>query len=127
MLQTITIYDQDGAEEGAAALHRITDIKEAVRSQNRVNIFVDQKFFCSLDISQVVDLSIKVGCQLDDTELSELKKASDFGKLYGRALEYVFSRPHSTKEIRDYLKRKTYSRKIRVKNRQTGEYHGDRS
>ncbi|MBQ8156851.1 RecX family transcriptional regulator [Candidatus Saccharibacteria bacterium] len=122
MLQTITIYDQDGAEEGAAALHRITDIKEAVRSQNRVNIFVDQKFFCSLDISQVVGLSIKVGRQLDDTELSELKKASDFGKLYGRALEYVFSRPHSTKEIRDYLKRKTYSRKIRVKNRQTGEY-----
>lgn len=121
MLETITIYDSDVAEP-QASLHRVTDIKEAVRTQNRVNIYVDQKFFCSLDISQVVDFGIKIGKQLSDSDLAELKRASDFGKLYSRALEYVFSRPHSSKEIRDYLKRKTLSRKIRVKNRKTGEY-----
>ena len=121
MLETITIYDSDVAEP-QASLHRVTDIKEAVRAQNRVNIYVDQKFFCSLDISQVVDFGVKIGKQLSDSDLAELKRASDFGKLYSRALEYVFSRPHSSKEIRDYLKRKTLSRKIRVKNRKTGEY-----
>lgn len=121
MLETITIYDSDVAEP-QASLHRVTDIKEAVRTQNRVNIYVDQKFFCSLDISQVVDFGVKIGKQLSDSELAELKRASDFGKLYSHALEYVFSRPHSSKEIRDYLKRKTLSRKIRVKNRKTGEY-----
>lgn len=121
MLETITIYDSDVAEP-QASLHRVTDIKEAVRTQNRVNIYVDQKFFCSLDISQVVDFGVKIGKQLSDSDLAELKRASDFGKLYSRALEYVFSRPHSSKEIRDYLKRKTLSRKIRVKNRKTGEY-----
>ena len=121
MLETITIYDSDVAEP-QASLHRVTDIKEAVRTQNRVIIYVDQKFFCSLDISQVVDFGVKIGKQLSDSDLAELKRASDFGKLYSRALEYVFSRPHSSKEIRDYLKRKTLSRKIRVKNRKTGEY-----
>lgn len=121
MLETITIYDSDVAEP-QASLHRVTDIKEAVRTQNRVNIYVDQKFFCSLDISQVVDFGVKIGKQLSDSDLAELKRASDFGKLYSRALEYVFSRPHSSKEIRDYLKRKTLNRKIRVKNRKTGEY-----
>ena len=121
MLETITIYDSDVAEP-QASLHRVTDIKEAVRTQTRVNIYVDQKFFCSLDISQVVDFGVKIGKQLSDSDLAELKRASDFGKLYSRALEYVFSRPHSSKEIRDYLKRKTLSRKIRVKNRKTGEY-----
>lgn len=121
MLETITIYDSDVAEP-QASLHCVTDIKEAVRTQNRVNIYVDQKFFCSLDISQVVDFGVKIGKQLSDSDLAELKRASDFGKLYSRALEYVFSRPHSSKEIRDYLKRKTLSRKIRVKNRKTGEY-----
>ena len=120
MLKTITIYDSDEASSNSP--HQITDIKEAVRDQNRVNIYVDQKFFCSLDISQVVDFGIKIGKQLNDADLVELKRASDFGKLYSRALEYVFSRPHSIKEIRDYLKRKTLSRKIRVKNRKTGEY-----
>ena len=85
MLETITIYDSDVAEP-QASLHRVTDIKEAVRTQNRVNIYVDQKFFCSLDISQVVDFGVKIGKQLSDSDLAELKHASDFGKLYGRAL-----------------------------------------
>ena len=31
-------------------------------------------------------------------------------------------RPHSSKEVRDYLKRKTLDRKVRVKNQKTGEY-----
>ena len=121
MLKTITIFDSDETEKPISS-HQITDIKEAVKDHNRVNVFVDQKFYCSLDISQVVDLGIKIGKTLSDEELANLKRASDFGKLYGRALEYVFSRPHSVKEIRDYLKRKTLSRKIRIKNRKTGEY-----
>lgn len=104
------------------ATHRVTQIKDAVRTPNRVNIFVDDAFFCSLDLSQVVDLGLKVGAELNDTGLSELKRASDFGKLYSRALEYVFLRPHSTKEIRDYLQRKTLDRKMRRKNQRTGTY-----
>jgi regulatory protein len=75
-----------------------------------------------LDISQVVDLHVKIDRKYTAEELEELKRASDFGKFYARALEYVLMRPHSTKEIRDYLKRKTLDRKIRVKNRKTGEY-----
>ena len=119
MLDTITIFDDDAPKEHS---HRVTDIKEAVRDKNRVNIFVDDKFYCSLDISQVVDFAIKIGRKLSDEELNELKRASDFGKFYARALEYTLMRPHSVKEIRDYLKRKTLSKKVRVKNRKTGEY-----
>ena len=122
MLETITIFDDDQTARGRAQLHRITDIKQAVRDQDRVNIYVDDKFFCSLDISQVVDLKIKVGKELSDAERAELKRASEFGKFYQRALEYALMRPRSEKEIRDYLNRKTLSRRVRVKNRKTGEY-----
>lgn len=122
MLETITIFDNDQAARGEAQSHRITDIKQAVRDQNRVNIYVDDKYFCSLDISQVVDLKIKVGKELSDDERAKLKRASEFGKFYQRALEYALMRPRSEKEIRDYLNRKTLNRKVRVKNRKTGEY-----
>ena len=122
MLETITIFDNDQTARGEAQSHRITDIKQAVRDQNRVNIYVDDKYFCSLDISQVVDLKIKVGKELSDDERAELKRASEFGKFYQRALEYALMRPRSEKEIRDYLNRKTLNRKVRVKNRKTGEY-----
>lgn len=122
MLETITIFDDEKTAQGRAQSHRITDIKQAVRDQDRVNIYVDDKFFCSLDISQVVDYKLKVGKELSDDERAELKRASEFGKFYQRALEFALMRPRSEKEIRDYLNRKTLNRKVRVKNRKTGEY-----
>ena len=120
MLETITIFDDEPTAKKSP--RQITDIKEAVKDKNRVNIYVDDKFFCSLDISQVVDLHLKVGKELSDEEYANVKQASEFGKFYTRALEYTLLRPRSSKEIRDYLKKKTLNRKIRVKNRRTGEY-----
>ena len=122
MLEKHTIYDDVTAGAKKPAGHRVSDIREAVRDKNRVNIYIDDKFFCSLDIAQVVDLRIKIGRELSDDELEELKRASDFSKFYNRALEYALMRPHSSKEVRDYLKRKTLDRKVRVKNQKTGEY-----
>ncbi len=119
MLETITIFDDELTHSSA---HRITDIKEAVRDHNRVNLYVDDKFFCSLDISQVVDLHLKIGKALTEDERTEIKRASEFGKFYARALEYVLLRPRSSREIRDYLKKKTLNRKVRVKNRKTNQY-----
>lgn len=80
---------------------------------------VDGKFRFSLDISQITDLKIKTGNEYSDTELDELETESQFGKLYGRALEYCLMRPHSAREVRDYLYRKTLSK--RYKSKRTGE------
>ena len=122
MLEKHTILDDDSTDRKQSVEHRVTDIREAVRDKNRVNIYVDDKFFCSLDISQVVDLHVKVGRSLSSEELVDLKRASEFSKFYARALEYALMRPRSEKELRDYLRGKTYERKVRVKNRKTGEY-----
>lgn len=121
-LEIATIFDEIETPKQKAQKQAITDIKEAVRDQDRLNIYIDGKFFCSLALSQVVDLKLKIGRVLTDEELIELKRASEFGKLYQRALEYALLRPHSQKELRDYLKKKTLSRTIRVKNKKTGEY-----
>ena len=100
----------------------VTKITEAVKDKNRVNVFLDETFFCSLDISQMADLNLKVGVRLTDEEKEKLKRASDFGKLYVRSLEYVLLRPRSTKEVKDYLRKKTFDRRVRIKNHKTGEY-----
>ncbi len=81
----------------------VTDIKQAVRVESRVNIFINGKFDFSLDIAQVVDFKLKKGQILSEKEIRDLRKASEFGKLYQRTLEYVLSRPHSVKETYDHL------------------------
>lgn len=85
----------------------ITDISLQARNNNRVNISIDGVYSFSLDITQVTDLNLKVGRELSDGELEELQEESQFGKLYMRALEYCLRRPHSVKEVKDYLWRKT--------------------
>ncbi len=121
-LEINTIFDSPEVEKPKAKSNIVTEIKEAVRDRDRLNIFIDNRFYCSLALQQVLDLKIKVGKQLSEEELTELKRASEFGKLYQRALEYALMRPHSVKEMRDYLKRKTLNKKVRVKDRKTGEY-----
>lgn len=86
---------------------KITSISAQVRDKNRVNISVDGKYRFSLDAYQLLDLGIKIGKEYDEAELLALEQESQFGKLYGRALEYCLSRPHSSREVRDYLYRKT--------------------
>jgi regulatory protein len=98
---------------------KITNISQAVRNPDRVNISVDGKYQFSLDIYQLGTLGIKIGREYTEAELDELKTESQFGKLYARALEYCLMRPHSKKEVRDYLWRKT--RDTKYKSRQTGE------
>lgn len=98
---------------------KITALTVQQRDPNRVNVMVDGAFRFSLDILQVSDIGIKVGNEYTNDELAELESESQFGKLYARTLEYCLLRPHSAREVRDYLYKKTYARRYRSK--RTGE------
>ncbi len=86
---------------------KITSISLQTRNKNRVNIAVDGEYRFSLDVFQVLDLGVKVGQEYSETDLVALEYESQFGKLYGRALEYCLMRPRSQREVKDYLFRKT--------------------
>lgn len=96
----------------------ITGITAQQKDKNRINVMVDGVYRFSLDIFQVADLGIRVGKDYTEEELVELETESQFGKMYARALEYSLMRPHSAKEVRDYLYRKTRATKYKSK---TGE------
>ena len=91
---------------------KITNIKQAVKNPERANVFVDGKYEFSLDVTQLLDLKLKVGQEITLAQLSEFKKLSEYGKLYQRTLEWVLSRPRSEKETSDYLYKKIYEKKL---------------
>ena len=86
---------------------KITSISVQAKNNDRVNVSVDGAYRFSLDIFQVGELGIRTGKEYTEEELVELESESQFGKLYARALEYTMLRPHSAKEVKDYLWRKT--------------------
>ena len=87
----------------------ITEMKAGVKNPERVNVYVNSKFVFSLDVAQVVECKLKIGVVLSREQLTELKKASEFGKIYQRTLEWVLMRPRSLHEARDYLFKKLKS------------------
>ena len=99
---------------------KVTALTSQVRDKNRINVMLDGKFKFSLDVSQIVDLGVKVGREYTEEEIERLEVESSFGKVYSRALEYSLVRPRSQKEVRDYLYRKTLDRPTRDGPRKPG-------
>ena len=85
---------------------KITNIKQQVRDENRVSIFIDGTYSFSLNLTELLDEKLKVNLEIDEPRLKELKKKSDEGKLRMRSMEWLMNRPHSVREFRDYLRRK---------------------
>ena len=100
---TSEIGDHNGSIGGEL---KITKMKQGLKNPNRVNVYVNGRFEFSLDVAQVVDYGLKVGLVLSGERLLELKRASELGKLYQRALEWVLIRPRAIRETKDYLARK---------------------
>lgn len=103
---------------------KITNLSSQIRNPDRVNVSIDGKYKFSLDISQVTELGVKVGRKVSEEELLVLEMESLFGKLYSLALNYSFSRPHSVRELRDYLYRKTLTTKFRTRKGEVREKEG---
>lgn len=93
---------------------KITAVTAQQKDKNRINIMVDGKYRFSLDIYQYADLGIRIGKEYTDAELIALESESQFGKAYSKALEYCLMRPHSAKEMRDYLYKKTRSTRTKT-------------
>ena len=61
------------------------------------------------------ELGIKRGNVYEESEVQAFEVESQFGKLYAKTLEYCLMRPHSAREVRDYLWRKTRPSRVRRK------------
>jgi regulatory protein len=85
---------------------KITAIKQQVKNQERVSIFVDGKYEFSLSLDELVKYKLKNNDELGAADVKKFKKISADGKLRARALEWLMNRPHSEREFRDYLYRK---------------------
>ena len=114
------IKDFEGVPDSleTAEILRVTDLKQGVKNPNRVNVYINDEYAFSLDLVQVVDLKVKVGRVLTESEYAELKQASEFGKAYQRALEWILVRPRSVAELRDYLKKRGFKSEMKEKKKE---------
>lgn len=93
---------------------KITAIKKQ-ETRNRVSIFVDEKYSFSLSLDQFVELGIKSGQEVSNSDITKYKDTSIFGKQLEGAIAWALRRPHSERELENYLYRKKIEPEVKVK------------
>ena len=83
----------------------ITDILNCKNNKNRVNVYADGEFLCSLYIETVLKNSIKKGCFFSHDDLVQFMKEDEEKYALDRALKYISYRMRSAKEIKEKLKK----------------------
>ena len=86
----------------------ITKIKVQSKDKNRVNLYLDDKFFCALELETVVKNSLKVGTIITEEKLTDIQLESEKQSAYTKALKLVSTRFKSQREVERYLYDKGY-------------------
>ena len=68
------------------------------------NIFVDYSYSFSITEEDLVKEKLKIGLELSDKRLDELKFQGKFGLYFNKTLNFLSYRPRSEKEVLDKLK-----------------------
>lgn len=89
----------------------ITKIEEQ-KNKKRVNIFVDDAFFCGLNKETAIIFHLKVGKEIDEKELQEAVFASEVKRAFEKASDYLGDRMHTKKELSDKLLKKGFEKKV---------------
>ena len=92
----------------------ITKIEEQ-KNKKRVNIFVDDAFFCGLNKETAVIFRLKVGNEIEESKLQDAIFESEVKSAFEKASEYLGLRMHTKKELFDKLLKKGYQKDVIAK------------
>lgn len=87
----------------------ITKIEQQ-KNKKRVNIFVDNAFFCGMLKETAVINSLKVGKEIDTGSLERAVLESEAKSAFEKAADYLAGRMHTAKELSDKLIKKGYQK-----------------
>lgn len=86
----------------------VTKIKIQNSDKNRVNLYLDGKFFCGLELETVVKNGIKVGTIITEEKLENIQLESEKQTAYQKVLKLISTRYKTQKEVEKYLYDKGY-------------------
>ncbi len=87
----------------------ITKLEIQKNNSERVNLYLDEKFFSGISLELTIREHLKVGQEIDEEHLNNLILEDEKGKALAKAIKYIGSNLKTTKQVKDYLKKKDYN------------------
>lgn len=92
---------------------KITSVEPQKKNPKRFNVFLDSQFAFGADEDLIVDFRLIPGKEIDENMLEKLLQEAEIGKLMERMYGLFNIRARSEKEIRNYLNKLSFKRKIK--------------
>ncbi len=90
----------------------ITKVEVQKRNTDRVNVYVDDEFYTGMALDVCVKYGIKAGTTIDEEQLQQIVLDSDKTLALNKVANYMQSALKTTKQIRDYLRKKGYNKQV---------------
>ena len=81
----------------------ITAIEAQKRNKDKVNLYLDGEFACSLTAESVVRARLKIGQELSEERLREILATSETELAFKKALDHISRAMKTEKQVKDYL------------------------
>lgn len=85
---------------------RITALEPQMNNPDRINLFVDGRFFMGVNAVVVLQMGLRLEQELSPEQLEQLHSEEVEQRAVDRALNFLSYRPRSREEVRRYLRRK---------------------
>ena len=89
----------------------ITKLEYQKRNPNRVNLFIEDKFFCGISIDTLAKEALYEGLNIEKETLDKIIKEELRARFLSRALEYISRSPKTEFQIKRYLKELKFKKK----------------
>ena len=91
---------------------KVTDITRQKHNEERVSVFVDDKYAFSLDEVDAVKLKIKIGAELTQKDIERCCLESNLSKAMKKALNILAVKPMTCRELEKKLFEKGYDEAV---------------
>jgi regulatory protein len=90
---------------------KVTKLVSQKKDSSRVNMYIDEEFFCGVSLNSVAKFNLYVGKDIDDKELDKVLNNELQNRFLDRAMSYISRSLRSKYQIERYLKELSMKKK----------------
>jgi regulatory protein len=93
-------------------METITSIEQQAKDKNRVNVYINGRFYCGLKLEVAIKYHLKAGMEIEKGKLDEVQLETEKSQALDKALSYLSATMKTKKQICDYLEKKGYTQAV---------------
>lgn len=90
---------------------RVTKVEYQKKDPNRVNLYIDEEFFCGISLDTLASENLYEGLDIDDTVIDRILEKDLRSRFFTRVVEYLSHSPKTEFQVNRYLKELKFKKK----------------